>query len=140
MKKRIKYVNKSKNSTYSLDHIFILEKKLNLLKKEMGIDSYLTCFAGGVRYAPVVRYNKIHVYIAPEDMKEAIRYLDLKEVSSGSNVVIYSLENDAYIKDCRVMDESVVVSPVQIYLDSMQLKGRGEEMAEAVLRKEIMKC
>ena len=38
-----------------------------------------------------------------------------------------------------MIDESVVVSPVQIDLDSMQLKGRGEEMAEAVLRKEIMK-
>lgn len=124
---------------YSLDNISILEKKLNLLKKEMGIDSYLTGFAGGVRYAPVVRYNKVHVYIASEDIKEAISYLGLKEVSSGSNVMIYPLENDSYVKDCRVIDESVVVSPVQIYLDSMQLKGRGEEMAEAVLRKEIMK-
>lgn len=124
---------------YSLDNISILEKKLNLLKKEMGIDSYLTGFAGGVRYAPVVRYNKVHVYIAAEDIKEAISYLGLKEVSSGSNVMIYPLENDSYVKDCRVIDESVVVSPVQIYLDSMQIKGRGEEIAEAVLRKEIMK-
>lgn len=124
---------------YSLDNISILEKKLNLLKKEMGIDSYLTGFAGGVRYAPVVRYNKVHVYIASEDIKEAISYLGLKEVSSGSNVMIYPLENDSYVKDYRVIDESVVVSPVQIYLDSMQLKGRGEEMAEAVLRKEIIK-
>ena len=33
----------------------------------------------------------------------------------------------------------LVVSPVQIYLDCMQLKGRGEEMAEAVLMKEIIK-
>lgn len=124
---------------YSLDNISILEKKLNLLKKETGIESYLTGFAGGVRYAPVVRYNKVHVYIASEDIKEAISYLGLKEVSSGSNVMIFPLENDSYVKGYRVIDESVVVSPVQIYLDSMQLKGRGEEMAEAVLRKEIIK-
>jgi hypothetical protein len=53
-------------------------------------------------------------------------------------VVILPLENDSYIKDYRVIGDSVVVSPLQIYLDSMQIKGRGEEMAEAVLRKEII--
>ena len=126
-------------SCYSLDNISVIEERLKNLKKDMGIDSYLTGLSGGVRYAPVVRYNKVHVYIAPEDIQEAISYLDMKEVSSGSNVVILPLENDSYIKDYRVIGESVVVSPLQIYLDSMQIKGRGEEMAEAVLKKEIIK-
>lgn len=63
----------------------------------------------------------------------------MKEVNSGSNAVIFPLENDSYIKDYRVLDESVVVSPLQIYLDCMQIKGRGEEMADAVLRKEILR-
>ena len=124
---------------YSLDNISVIEERLKKLKIDMGIDSYLTGLSGGVRYTPVVRYNKIHVYIAPEDIQEAIRYLDLKEVNSGSNVVIFPLENDSYIKDYRVIDESAVVSPLQIYLDCMQIKGRGEEMAEAVLRKEILR-
>lgn len=105
----------------------------------MGIDSYLTGLSGGVRYTPVVRYNKVHVYIAPEDIQEAIRYLDMKEVNSGSNVVIFPLENDSYIKDYRVIGDSAVVSPLQIYLDCMQIKGRGEEMADAVLKKEILR-
>lgn len=126
-------------SCYSLDSISVIEERLKNLKKDMGIDSYLTGLSGGVRYAPVVRYNKVHVYIAPEDIQEAISYLDMKEVSSGSNVVILPLENDSYIKDYRVIGDSAVVSPLQIYLDCMQIKGRGEEMAEAVLRKEIIK-
>lgn len=126
-------------SCYSLDNVSVIEERLKKLKTDMGIDSYLTGLSGGVRYAPVVRYNKVHVYIAPEDIKEAIRYMDMKEVDSGSNVVILPLENNSYIKDYRVIDESAVVSPVQIYLDSMQIKGRGEEMAEAVLRKEILR-
>ena len=54
-------------------------------------------------------------------------------------MVIFSLENDSYIKDYRVIDDLVVVSPLQIYLDCMQIKGRGEEMADAVLRKEILR-
>lgn len=126
-------------SCYSLDNASVIEERLKNLKKDMGIDSYLTGLSGGVRYAPVVRYNKVHVYIAPEDIREAINYLDMKEVSSGSNVVIFPLENDSYIKDYRVIADSAVVSPLQIYLDCMQIKGRGEEMAEAVLKKEIIK-
>ena len=54
------------------------KKKLRKLRQDMGIESYLTGFSGGVRYAPVVRYNKVHVYIAPEDIQEAINYLELK--------------------------------------------------------------
>jgi hypothetical protein len=37
------------------------------------------------------------------------------------------------IKNCPV------ASPVQVFLDCMSLKGRGEEIAEAILDKEICK-
>lgn len=124
---------------YSLDSPSVLEGKLSNIKRDMGIDYYLTGFSGGVRYAPVVHYNKVHVYIAPEDIPEAISYLELKEVDSGANVIIFSLENDSYKKDSRAIGEDMVVSPLQIYLDSMQIKGRGEEIAEAVFLKEILK-
>ena len=126
-------------SCYSLDNPSVLEGKLSNLKRDTGIDYYLTGFSGGVRYAPVVRYNKVHVYIAPADILEAVTYLGLKEVDSGANVIIYSLENDSYKKDSRMIGNDMVVSPLQVYLDSMQIKGRGEELAEAVLLKEILK-
>ncbi len=126
-------------SAYSLDTPAVLEKKIVEMKEDMGIDCYLTGFSGGVRYAPVVRYSKIHVYMHPEDIAEALRYLDLKEVDSGSNVTIYCLDNDSFIKDAKEIDGCNIVSPVQIYLDAMQLKGRGEEMAESVYNKEIFK-
>ena len=35
--------------------------------------------------------------------------------------------------------ESRVASPVQVFLDCMEMKGRGEEMAETVFSKEIRK-
>lgn len=131
--------NISSYPCYSLDSISVIEERLKTLKKDTGIESYLTGFAGGVRYTPVIRYNKIHVYISPEDIKETIIYLGIKEVTSGANVIIMSLEDESYCKDNRIIDGSVVVSPVQIYLDSMQLKGRGEELAENILKKEILK-
>lgn len=122
---------------YSLDVPSALEGKLRQLKQDTGISGYLTGFSGGVRYAPVVRYNKVHVYMAPEDIQEAVSYLGIKEVDSGANMVIFPLENDSYIKDWRMITGNMVVSPVQVYLDCLQLKGRGEELAEAVLKKEI---
>lgn len=124
---------------YSLDKPSVLEEKLKYLKRDMGIDYYLTGFSGGVRYTPVVRYNKVHVYIAPEDILEAVAYLELKQVDSGANIIIYSMENESYRKDSRMIRNDMVASPVQIYLDCMQIKGRGEELAEAVLLKEILK-
>lgn len=126
-------------SCYSLDSPSVLEGKLRKLKQDMGIDSYLTGLSGGVRYAPVVRYSKVHLYMAPEDIQEAVGYLGIKEVDSGANVVIFPLENDSYIKGCRIIKGDMVVSPLQVYLDSLQLRGRGEEMAEAVLKKEIIR-
>ncbi len=126
-------------SFYSLDNISVIEERLKQLKIDEGINTYLTGLSGGVRYTPVVRYNKVYFYIAPEDIKKTIQYLDIKEVDSGSNIIIFPLENDSYIKNYKEIEGSIVVSPIQIYLDCMQIKGRGEEMAEAILHKEILK-
>ena len=124
---------------YSLDNIAEIEEKLERMKEECGIAYYLTGFTGGVRYAPVVRYNKIHVYIKPEDIKEAMDYLGCKIVESGANLSIIEPYDECVLKDSRIMKGSHVVSPVQIYLDCMGLKGRGEELANAILIKEIIK-
>ena len=121
---------------YSLDPISVFEDKLRQIKVKNGIDSYLTAFAGGVRYAPVVRYNKIHVIVRPEDVKEIMLITNCKKVETGANIVIV-VASDEMLIDTREVNGYAVASPVQVYLDSMQLKGRGEELAEAVFTKEI---
>ena len=124
---------------YSLDKPTDIEKKLALMKEQTDIDYYLTGFSGGVRYIPVVRYNKVHVYISEEDIKEAMTFLECKQVTDGQNLIIYPIAESCCIKDAHQENGYSVVSPVQIYLDCMQIKGRGEEMAEAVMKKEILK-
>ncbi|MCD8015150.1 MAG: hypothetical protein LUG99_18645 [Lachnospiraceae bacterium] len=124
---------------YSLDAIPEIEEKLKKIRQENSIAYYLSGLSGGVRYAPVVRYNKIHVYLSPEDVRETLRLLDLKRVDSGANVIIFPTVDASCLKGSRIIEGDSVVSPVQIYLDCMQLKGRGEEMAEAVLKREILK-
>lgn len=126
-------------SCYSLDGAADLEKKLRKMKEYTGMDYYLTGFSGGVRYTPVVRYNRVHVYLESENIKEAMEFLECKEVENGQNLIIFPIEKESCIRSSEEKQGYSVVSPVQIYLDCMQIKGRGEEMAEAVMRKEILK-
>jgi len=102
-----------------------------------GIDSYLTGLAGGARYTPVVRYNKVHLLVRKRDIKRFLQAAECKIVDSGANVQIRVVDSEDLLYDWRERNGFQVVSPVQIYLDCMEMKGRGEEMAKAVLTKEI---
>ena len=122
---------------YSIDSIPQIEQRLSQIKKEKGIECVLTGFAGSVRYAPTVRYNKIHVYVQLQDLDEIILSLGCKKVTSGSNISIIIPYDPCVLSDTRNINDSLVASPVQVYLDLMGLLGRGEEAAVAVLEKEI---
>jgi len=123
---------------YSIDNVPQIEQKLARLKEEKDIESVLTGFAGGARYSPTVRYNKIHAYVELQDFDEVIFSLGLKKVTSGSNISIIIPYDPCVLSDARNINKSFVASPVQVYLDLMGLKGRGEEAAIAVLEKEII--
>jgi hypothetical protein len=124
---------------YTLENIPQFEVKCFQAFQNQGVELCLTGFSGGVRYSPVVRYTKAHVWVARKDIDEFLRATECKKVDSGANVVVYVADSDEIFTDCREINQSRVVSPVQVFLDCMQLKGRGEEMAEAVFSKEIRK-
>ena len=126
-------------SLYTLEPIAIFEKKVQKLIVEKGISCYLTGFSGGVRYTPVVRYNKVQIIIRPEDYREFVIQSECKEVETSANVSVIIANDDGLLIDSHYIEGYMVASPVQIYLDCMQNKGRGEEMAEAILKKEIDK-
>lgn len=124
---------------YSLDGTAEIERRISAMKKDTGIDCLLTGFSGGSRYQPVVRYQKVHVLIEYEDLDRAIEYLGFKKVDTGANVVFIIKYNDCVSLNARVVNGSSVASPVQVYLDCMGIKGRGEEMPGAILDREICK-
>lgn len=122
---------------YSTNKIPYIEEKIIDMKYKKGIECVLTSFAGAVRYAPSVNYNKIHVYVPLQDFQEAITFLGCKKVTSGSNISIIVPYDQCVLLDARNIKGSLVASPVQVCLDLLGLKGRGEEAAEAILRKEL---
>jgi len=115
------------------------EESLKQIQKSSKIDCFLTGFAGGVRYAPAVRYNKVHLLIRGRDLNRFLEAAPCKQVRSGANVQIHVLASEELLHDARTITDQHVASPVQVYLDCMRLQGRGEEMAEAILAREIMK-
>lgn len=131
------YVPPQEIGCYTLDALPEFEKRFAEICTGVNIRACLTGFAGGVRYAPVVRYNKVHVLAHTEDIATLLEATGCKTVESGANIVIYVADAEAFYTDSRIVDGVNVASPVQVYLDCMRLQGRGEEMAEAVFDKEI---
>lgn len=124
---------------YTLLSISEFEDRVRQIKTECGIECFLTGFSGGARYTPVVRYNKVHLLLRDRDLQSFLETAVCKPIDTGANIQIHVLSSDELVYDSREINEQLVVSPVQAYLDCMRLKGRGEEMAEAILTKEIMK-
>lgn len=96
----------------------------------------LTGFSGAVRYAPMVRYQRVMGYVA-DGLDLITAQLSLKEVTSGANVTLLAPYDEGVFYGRQDVDGIQVSSPVQVYLDLMNMKGRGEEAASAVLAKVI---
>lgn len=134
--------NKTQNISYeyySMESIPQLEKRMADLFMTQNIKCYLAFFAAAVRYSPVVRYNKVAVYVCQEDFEKVVAALQLKEVLSGGNVSLIIPYNECVISHSREINGSFVTSPVQTVLDLYYQPGRGEEAAEAVIAKEYGK-
>lgn len=124
---------------YTLSSIPDFEKRCCDIIKTNEYPGCLTSFSGGARYAPVVRYSKASIWISNKHVNDFIRQAEIKNVDTGANVIIYITDKEEVMIDHRIIGNDIVASPVQTYLDLMQQKGRGEEMAEKILAKEILK-
>ena len=62
---------------------------------------------------------------------------ELKEVGSGANVTLLTPYDEGVYYGVSTREGSRIVSPVQLYLDLIGFKGRGEEAANAILEEVI---
>jgi hypothetical protein len=102
----------------------------------------LTQFSGAWSIVPMVRYQRSTVYI--EDLAGSVQVDDLLQairasrVESGANLSLWLTRDSSVFQGVRKNFSGVnVVSPLQLYLDLRQQKGRGEEAAQEVLEREI---
>lgn len=121
---------------YSLKSIQQIELDVSQASKKQNGRTAFTGLSGAARLAPAVRYQRITVYTTG-DIDALVSRLGLKQVSSGANVTLIKPYDEGVLYGTREVEGAPVVSPVQVYLDLTQIKGRGEEAALAILEEVI---
>jgi hypothetical protein len=121
---------------YSLKPIPQTEAELAEASRRIKPQLAFSGFSGAVRFAPTVRYQRVTAYLLGDPTAMADR-LGLKPVSSGANVTLVEPYDEGVFYGTKQVEGAPVVSPVQLYLDLTQTKGRGEEAASAILEEVI---
>jgi hypothetical protein len=121
---------------YSLKPIPQMETAIAEASRQLQGRCALTGLSGAVRLAPAVRYQRITAYVLG-DLTALADRLELRPVSSGANVTLLDPYDEGVFYGSREVERVPVASPVQLYLDLMQIKGRGEEAASAIVEEVI---
>jgi hypothetical protein len=120
---------------YSLKPIPQIEADLSQAAKKLKMPVAFTGFSGAARLAPLaptVRYQRVSAY-AVGDIAVLADRIGMKQVRSGANVTILNPYDEGVLYGTRDIEGAPIVSPIQLYLDLSQMKGRGEEAASAIL-------
>jgi len=128
-----------KNKTYdyfSFDDLKGVERNLSQLCKERQIPYALTLFSGAALVAPFSRYTRGFAYVG-NNISEVANQLGLKQVSSGPNFTMLEPYDEGVFYGSNEINDTKVVGDIQLYLDLVSFKGRGEESADFLLEQRI---
>lgn len=121
---------------FSFDGPKPTEKRLAKYCQQREIPYALSLFSGAVLVSPFTRYTRGFAYVS-EDIPKLAESLELKEVSSGPNFSILEPYDEGVFYGSRKIEGIEVVCNVQLYLDLVGFKGRGEESAKYLLEQRI---
>lgn len=125
-------------SFYAMEGATGAEEHIAEACRNLGVQYALTSFSGAARLAPNVRYKRGDIYVA-ERIDAVAEASDLKQVESGSNVRLLVPYDKGVFYKASDMNGLQVACPVQVYLDVLAQRGRGEEAAESILKQVIKK-
>ena len=113
-----------------------LERKIAKCCQDKRIPYALTLFSGVALVAPFARYARGFVYVGNK-IKEVAESVGLKEVSSGPNFTILEPYDEGIFYASSKIQGIIVACDVQLYLDLIGYRGRGEESAKFLLEQRI---
>ncbi len=123
---------------YSLEALPDIEARLAGVLEAKRIRYALTAFSAAARMAATVRYKRVTAYV--EKLPESLLpELDIKPVDSGGNVNLVVPYDTGVFYGSGQVEGVTVAGPVQVYLDLLSFRGRGEEAAEAIKREILEK-
>ena len=121
---------------YSFDEIGVIEGKLASYCESNNIPYAFTLTSGASLVAPFLRYRRVFAYVM--DSSEGIaRALGWKEVSSGPNVSILEPYDEGVFYGLQNIDGTKVVCDIQLYLDLLSYRERGEEAARSLFESRL---
>ena len=122
--------------TYAPGDLPEVEETLRTYCTQKAVRYAFTQFSGAARVAPFTRYTRAEAYVEAEP-SSLINELGWKIVDSGANFTLPWPFDEGVFYGARTIDQDRVVSDVQLYLDLMESKGRGEEAATAILEQKL---
>lgn len=125
------------NDFYSMLPLPELEAKLAVLCEKEKLPYAFTGLSGSARVASSGRYQRATAYVETDDLAKLVKDLGLKEVASGANLTILTPYDAGVFYGKTPYDGAQVVGPIQLYLDLLGFRGRGEEAAALLLEKVI---
>jgi hypothetical protein len=96
----------------------------------------LTQFSGAARVAPFTRFTRGAAYVEADPLS-LVGKLGWKVVDTGANLTLPWPFDEGVFYGARTIGQDSVVTDVQLYLDLMESKGRGEEAATAILEQKL---
>ncbi len=113
-----------------------LERKIAKYCAMREIPYALSLFSGAALVTPFARYTRGFVYVG-EDIQEVAGLAGLKRVSSGPNLTILEPYDEGVFYGVREIRGLMVACDIQLYLDLIGYRGRGEESAKFLLEQRI---
>jgi hypothetical protein len=126
------------NTFYAMDGTTGAEQKIADACSKLGVQYALTSFSGAARLAPNVRYKRSDIYVA-DKIEVVAEAAGLKQVDTGSNLRLLGPYDEGVFYKATDIKGLQVACPVQVYLDVLAQRGRGEEAAESILKDVIKK-
>lgn len=128
----LKYHCQAKSPQEILDKL----KRMNISEK---VNYALGFHAGAFLIAAHAAFHDVHIYISDEQSSEFFQnQLYLKSVDQGANVILISpYYRHSVFYDMQKINELMVVSDIQLYLDLYHYPLRGLEQAEHLYERRI---
>ncbi len=125
-------------SFYTIDSLTDAEQRIGEVCRKRNIRYALTSFSGAARLAPNVRYKRTDIYVA-DNIESVAEAAGLKKVESGANARLIGPYDEGVFYASAIINGLQVACPVQVYLDVIAQKGRGDEAAGSILKQVIQK-
>lgn len=122
---------------YALDPLRETERRVADAARAAGVRAVLTAFSGTERVAPHVRYSRADIIVDADALDEVAERAGLRPVDTGANVRLHEPYDDGVFYGARDVEGLPIAHPVQLVLDLMREKGRGEEAADFVRRQAL---